>query len=444
MTRVTRRPETQYVTMPSATLSACARDASFFSGAASNQWNPAQGNPQHFGTASMTVLTPKSPKTPAFLVPEESWAAGFFSRLKSYLSERPGPLPKGAPNAKYFREASFGSGFSENLKDFFSSVPAAARQPSHSRMLNEQRSMLAMFWENVRDAVAPPKLPPLQVTSKPVKVKDIWSKDPQARPAQLVSFAVHCLVIALLLAPVVNEFSAATVKADRIVLSATEIAPYVPKQPGAKKAQGGGGGGERNPIPASKGKAPRFAMNQQLAPPQVVIKNPNAALSVEPTLYGPPELKLPNSSLPNWGDPRASILTGSGGPGTGGGIGDGSGGGIGPGEGGGYGPGSGGGTGGGAFNAGTGGVSYADCIYCPKPEYSEEGYKAKYQGVVMLRVLITADGRASNITVTKGLGLGLDEKAIEKVRTWRFRPSIGPNGKPVAAWNTVEVVYRLH
>ncbi len=392
----------------------------------------------------MTTLTPKSNRVPGFLVPEESWAAGFFTRLKSYLTERPGPLPKSAGNERYFREGSFGADLFENLRDFFSPVPVAARRPLHTRMMDEQRSMLTIFWENLRDTIAPPKLPPLQVTSKPIKVKDIWSKDPQARPAQLASLAMHVLIIGLLLAPVVNEFSAASVKADHITLSAVEIAPYVPKQPGAKKAQGGGGGGERNPLPASKGKAPKFSMNQQLAPPQVVIRNQNPALQVDPTLYGPPELKLPNSNLPNWGDPRAALLTGSGGPGSGGGIGDGTGGGIGSGDGGGYGPGSGGGTGGGAFNAGTGGVSYATCIYCPRPEYSEEGYKAKYQGTVLLRFLVTAEGKVTNISVIKGLGLGMDEKAIEAVRTWRLRPSVGPNGKPVAAWNTAEVAFRLH
>jgi TonB family protein len=391
----------------------------------------------------MTPPTPK-PKLPNFLVPEESWAAGFFSRLHSYLTERPGPLPKTRGNEKYFREHAYGSSFAENLKEFFSSVPAAARQPVHGRMLDEQRSGMQIFWENLRDFVAPRKLPPLKLTSKPVKVKEIWSKDPQARPAQLVSFAAHALIVSLLLVPVVNELTVGTVKAERINLGAVDIAPFIPKQAAAKKAQGGGGGGDRDPRPASQGKAPRFAMTAQLTPPQVIIKNPNAALQVEPTLYGPPELKLPPSSLPNWGDPRAAGYSGSGGPGSGGGIGDGSGGGVGSGEGGGYGSGSGGGTGGGVFNAGTGGVSYATCQYCPRPEYSEEGYKAKYQGIVLLRVLITPEGRASNITVVKGPGLGLDEKAIEAVRTWRFRPSIGANGKPVAAWNTVEVSYRLH
>ena len=391
----------------------------------------------------MTGKGLNSKKMPILLEEQETWAGGFFSRLNSYLTERPKKLPPGVGNAKLFVDASFGAGFLDNLKDALASVPAAARRPTNSRMIVEVKPWYAIFWENLRDTIAPPKLPPLKLTSKPIPVKSIWSKNPQIERTHLISFAVHVLVIALLLTPGVMELTS-TVQARRIELTATDIAPYVPKQAGAKKAQGGGGGGERSNVPASKGKAPRFSMNQQLAPPTVVQRNLNAALQVEPTLYGPPEIRLPSSNLPNWGDPLAAGLTGSSGPGSGSGIGSGSGGGIGSGEGAGFGEGSGGGTGGGVFNAGTGGVSYAACLYCPHPEYSEEGYKAKYQGTVLLRVLITAEGKAANIAVSKGVGLGLDEKAIERVRTWRFKPSIGPNGKPVAAWNTVEVVFRLH
>ena len=89
------------------------------------------------------------------------------------------------------------------------------------------------------------------------------------------------------------------------------------------------------------------------------------------------------------------MMTASDGSGGGGGIGTGQGGGIGSGNGGGLGPGSGGGTGGGAFRPGTGGVGYPSCLYCPTPEYSEDARKAKYQGVVLLQLVVTADGRAT-------------------------------------------------
>ena len=61
----------------------------------------------------------------------------------------------------------------------------------------------------------------------------------------------------------------------------------------------------------------------------------------------------------------------------------------------------------------------------------------------MLQCLVTPDGRASNINVVKGPGLGLEEKAIEAVRGWRFKPAIGPGGKPVPVLVIIEVTFRL-
>jgi TonB family protein len=82
-------------------------------------------------------------------------------------------------------------------------------------------------------------------------------------------------------------------------------------------------------------------------------------------------------------------------------------------------------------------------VYCPTPTYSEEARKAKYQGVVVLQITVTADGRAIDIQVVRGPGLGLEEKAIEAVRGWRFKPASGPGGKPVPTVTQIEVTFRL-
>jgi len=58
-------------------------------------------------------------------------------------------------------------------------------------------------------------------------------------------------------------------------------------------------------------------------------------------------------------------------------------------------------------------------------------------------VVVTADGRATQIEVVKGPGLGLEEKAVDAVKQWRFKPALGPNGKPVATLVTIEVNFRL-
>ena len=131
----------------------------------------------------------------------------------------------------------------------------------------------------------------------------------------------------------------------------------------------------------------------------------------------------------------------SNGTGSGGGIGSGHGGGVGPGSGGGFGPGSGGNAGGGAYRIG-GGVSQPVPIYRPDPDYSEEARKAKYQGTVVLSIVVDEKGNPRDVRVTKPLGLGLDQKAIEAVMKWRFRPGM-KDGHPVPVIAQIEVNFRL-
>ena len=147
------------------------------------------------------------------------------------------------------------------------------------------------------------------------------------------------------------------------------------------------------------------------------------------------------SNMP-WGDPQGVLGPPSNGPGTGGGIGSGEGTGIGSGKGGGLGPGEGGGPGGGVFSVG-GNVSAPIPIYKPEPAYSEEARKAKYQGTVVLWIVVDAQGNVNHdVRVVKPLGLGLDEKAVETVRTWKFKPAMR-NGVPVPVRVIVEVSFRL-
>jgi len=82
------------------------------------------------------------------------------------------------------------------------------------------------------------------------------------------------------------------------------------------------------------------------------------------------------------------------------------------------------------------------CQHCPDPEYSQEARKKKYEGVVVLMVVVTVEGKARNIQVIKSPGMGLDEKAIEAVRKWRFKPAM-KDGKPVGAQAPIEITFRL-
>jgi TonB family protein len=202
---------------------------------------------------------------------------------------------------------------------------------------------------------------------------------------------------------------------------------------------GGGGGGDHDKLQASKGTPPRFAA-EQVAPPMVVVRNEQPNLAVEPTIVGPPDIQFPQTG--QMGDPLSAALTPSNGTGSGGGIGSGKEGGVGSGSGPGYGSGSGGGIGGGIYRIG-GGVSAPRAIYDPDPEYSDEARKAKFQGNVLLWAIIGADGVPRDIRVARSLGMGLDEKAIAAVRTWRFAPSM-KDGHPVAVQVNIEVNFRLY
>ncbi len=211
------------------------------------------------------------------------------------------------------------------------------------------------------------------------------------------------------------------------------MSPYANKLvPAAKKA--GGGGGAADKLPASKGQLPKFALIQLSHP--VVHPPEHPEIAVTPTVLGNPDIHLPNNKMDNWGDPLGHSMNDSMGNGHGGGVGNGNGNGVGPGEG--Y------GTGGGTPNAGTGGYGTPACLYCPRADYSDEAMKVKVQGVVELIAVITPDGRVTDVHVAKGLGLGLDEKAIDAVRTWRLKPALGPDGKPASVRQIIEVTFQLY
>jgi TonB family protein len=173
----------------------------------------------------------------------------------------------------------------------------------------------------------------------------------------------------------------------------------------------------------------------------VECQNLNPQLPMEPTLVMASEIVLPSIDLPRFGDPNGVSGPPSGGRGSNGGIGDGIGTGVGDSRGPGHGPGPGGGgvTGGGGLQ---GGVTQPVLLWKIEPEYTDEARRARVQGTVVLHIEVDTGGQAQNITVTQSLGLGLDERAIEAVRRWRFRPGYR-NGKPWATAAMVQVNFRL-
>jgi TonB family protein len=295
------------------------------------------------------------------------------------------------------------------------------------------------LWSNVRERFEP-QPPPLEITAKPVLVRNVWGQYRRQKKSWMMSVALQAAAVVVL-------FSAVSTKTVQqqvfhfVPLLDPALAPDQPKAPPAHETMGGGGGGgDHSLLPASKGRLPKAAV-KQFTPPMAVLANLNPKLTMDPSILAPPDVRLPDVNMAQYGDPLAKLGPPSNGPGTGGGIGSGSGGGVGAGKGGGFGPGEGGGAGGGVFRAG-GGVTAPSLLHKIEPEYSEEARKAKYQGTVLLYIEVDASGHAQNMRVIHSLGLGLDEKAMEAVRKWRFRPGT-KDGKPVTVSAQVEVNFRL-
>jgi len=198
-----------------------------------------------------------------------------------------------------------------------------------------------------------------------------------------------------------------------------------------------GGGGTKGVLPASFGVIPRALRDLPIVPATVILPREMPKLSVEQSVMAPEVTMAPTGQI---GDPHSQfsqwLSNGKGGPG---GIGDkGCCDGVGDytGPRGGDGP-------DGPYRAGSGGVSIPEPIYSPEPTFSEEARKAKFQGIVLLMLVVGKDGRTYHIHVRQSLGMGLDEQAIEAVKNWRFRPAI-LNGEPVASQLAVQVDFRLY
>jgi TonB family protein len=260
----------------------------------------------------------------------------------------------------------------------------------------------------------------------------------QVQPKNYVlSFLLHCAAIAVIVA--VTTFVARNQpEVKKYIGGVVDLSDYIlPAAP--DEAGGGGGGGTREKLTASRGAAPRAA-KEQFTPPTVEVRQQPPKLAIESTVVVPPQIQLPDAAL---GDALTKLqVPPSNGVGSNSGIGEGTGTGVGAGRGPGLGQGWGGGVGGGPYRVG-GGVSAPRAVYAPDPEYSEEARKAKYQGTVVLWIVVGPDGRVHDMRVSRALGLGLDEKALEAVKQWRFEPA-HKDGQAVAVQVNVEVNFRLY
>jgi protein TonB len=232
---------------------------------------------------------------------------------------------------------------------------------------------------------------------------------------------------------------------------------------------GGGGGGLRQTPPPRRALMKGTSALKSPVPIERAVRRPTPEPPPRPKPVPPPEIKpaerpveppppvakpepvppvvAPVVSAPADTNDKAGVLsesapaTNSQGSGTGGGSGTGSGTGIGEGTGTGIGPGSGGGTGGGPYRPGSG-ITAPQLVHEVKPDYTEEARRRGLGGDVVLEIVVRSDGRVGTIRVVQGLGGGLDQRAVDAVRQWRFTPA-RRQGTPVDVIVEVAVEFRL-
>jgi periplasmic protein TonB len=289
----------------------------------------------------------------------------------------------------------------------------------------KEDGVFASLVSSFRDVFFPAKLPPLVLESTPIAVPDRMAVK-RSPTSTAVAVAAHALVIGLIAFLIARHVQIAA--PTRPVL--TEVLTTPPPIPPAAQSIGGGGG-HHDIAPVTQGHLPKFAQ-QQIVPPKA--PPPEAPkLAIEPTLVMQKDLKMADNTMPNIGMPNSSMKGFS--------LGTGSGTGLGAGDGSGLGPGSGGNTGGGVYRVG-GGVSQPKVLVSADPEFSEEARKAKFSGNVLVYFIVDETGAPTHVRVARGVGMGLDEKAVDAVRQYKFKPGM-KDGKPVKVEMAIEVNFQI-
>ncbi|HYK36091.1 energy transducer TonB [Alloacidobacterium sp.] len=334
-----------------------------------------------------------------------------------------------------------------NVRDVFSSskqppLQLTSRPDENNDLVGtlKEESIWSSLWINIQDVFFPRKLPPLELTSQPIET-DVLLKSERSTKSSAYSIGAHVFVIGLIILALVEMRIHSRALEKKLQATNVDVSPFIPIAPAAKDVMGGGGGGGNHElVDASKGKLPKFDKEQITPPQKLLLDKPKLPV---PATIVMPDMKMPDANMPNLGIPQSNqVALASQGQGSGSGFGTGTGGGLGSGSGGGIGPGSGGGTGGGVYHPG-GGVSAPQVIYAPDPEFSDEARRAKYQGICVVSVIVDTQGNPQHVHVIRPLGMGLDEKAVEAVRQYKFRPATY-QGRPVPVEVNIEVNFRIY
>jgi TonB family protein len=310
------------------------------------------------------------------------------------------------------------------------------RSHSFSSHQQTQDSWLHRVRDNFHQLLTPARGFPSSANGAPFLLLRLGSSA-HANHAQGVSFLTHAAMIAALALIALHPLRHTNPSgrpATTVLEHLTFPAHFFSASIGTASDPGTGSGGGRVPIPATTGNLLPLS-SIQLVRPSLPPKQ-DVQLPVPPTIFDPAAdpVLTPINKI---GLPWMKDDTHSPGPGDSDTIGSRNGHTMGDG-----------------LHDGPGGegdswakyhegATLPRCAHCPDPQYTDEAREAKMQGKVTLQVLVGADGRASQIRIVQGIGMGLDERAEQAIRGWKFVPARDAARRAVPAWATIEVVFRL-
>lgn len=297
-------------------------------------------------------------------------------------------------------------------------------------------SVLQRIGENLQQILAPIHISPSSANSAPLHLLP-GRRGFIANGSRTASFLVHALLVAgLLFLQVrsgppkrVNDGPEPRRPGPLTFFPMAEHSLFGEPSLGLKS-----GGGENDPRPTRHGDLAPESSRPLLPPRRTVNLTPELPV---PVAVFDPKASQQVPSITNLGLPWLKDNSDSAGPGKDHGFGSGKKGGMGDDEG----PGA--GQGESYSRSYTNLVTPPSCAYCPDPQYTDEAREAKLQGKVTLQVLIGAEGRATQVRIVQGIGMGLDERAAQSVRGWKFIPAHDAARRAVPVWVTIEVVFRL-
>jgi periplasmic protein TonB len=309
--------------------------------------------------------------------------------------------------------------FETMFDDVLRSV-ANPEMPEHLRESVAQRSWMQAAMPTVLEPAVQTNVVPLAMFAD----RMAFQRDAKSTSAAIL---LHIAAIGLIGWFAANKVARIYAPKPEMLSQLTVPPPIAPP----KASMAGGGGGQAGPTPVTKGSLPKFADVQLVPPKAPPMEEPK--IKIDPTIEVQKDLKMANNTMPNFGMPNSPLIGASMGNGKGTGIGSGNGSGLGAGSGGNY--------GGGPKRIG-GGISAPVLIFSVEPEFSEEARKAKTAGNVLVNLWVDEKGNPTHVRVLRGVGMGLDEKAVAAVQQYKFKPAL-EGGKPVLVELNVEVTFQI-